>query len=169
MESINSEQYSKLLESPKDLEMFTLEGRTLLAKVVDVYDGDTCKVNIFLFENVLKKFTVRMMGYDTPEMRTKNLVEKKYGIRSKTILSNLVLNKIVKLECLEFDKYGRILGNIISKDKNNNDIHINNFMIENHLGYGYLGDTKKKFDDLMTGGYYSELEIKVPETIHYPI
>jgi endonuclease YncB( thermonuclease family) len=155
METLTSEQYTQLKSSSKDTEMFTLAGRTVYAKVVDVYDGDTCKINMFLHGDVLKKFTVRMMGYDSPEMRTKDATEKKFGLRSKNILSTLVLNKVVKLECLEFDKYGRILGRIYLKDKEAKDFDINNFMITSHLGYGYEGETKSKFNDLLTGGYYS--------------
>lgn len=169
MEAINETQYNILMESNKDVPLFTLEGRILFAKVVEVYDGDTCKVNIFLNGEILKKFTVRMMGYDSPEMRTRDTTEKKYGTRSKSILTSLLLNKIIKLECLEFDKYGRILGRIYAKDIKNKDININDFMISNHLGYSYEGETKQKFNDLLTGGFYNENEIKIPETINYPL
>jgi endonuclease YncB( thermonuclease family) len=174
METITSAQYKQLKESSKDIEMFTLEGRVVYAKVVDVYDGDTCKINMFLHGDVLKRFTVRMMGYDSPEMKTKDTTEKKFGIRSKTVLTKLVLNKVVKLECLEFDKYGRILGRIYLKNKEGLDFDVNSFMISNHLGYSYEGETKSKFNDLLTGGYYSMDSIEkvdhlvIPELVEYP-
>jgi len=164
MEKITSEQYTRLLQTTKDIEPFSFDGKTVYAKVVEVYDGDTCKINMYLHANILAKFTVRMMGYDCPEIKTKNSTEKKFATRSKTILSSLILDKIVKLECLEFDKYGRILGRIVTKDENNNELDVNAFMINNHLGYSYEGDTKKNFNDLLNSGYYREDNIVVPVT-----
>jgi len=166
MEKITAEQYTKLLETTKDVQTFSFDGKTVYAKVVDVYDGDTCKINMYLHANILAKFTVRMMGYDCPEIKTKNSTEKKFATRSKTILSSLILNKIVKVECLEFDKYGRILGRIITKDEANNDLDVNAFMINNRLGYSYEGQTKSDFNDLLNSGYYREDNIVVPVTQH---
>jgi molecular chaperone DnaK (HSP70) len=120
MEKITNEQYARLLQTTKDIDPFSFDGKTVYAKVVEVYDGDTCKINMYLHANILAKFTVRMMGYDCPEIKTKNSTEKKFAIRSKTILSSLILDKIVKLECLKFDKYGRILGRITTNDEQNN-------------------------------------------------
>jgi endonuclease YncB( thermonuclease family) len=169
MEKLTAEQYARLLGTTKDVDTFTFDGRTVYAKVVEVYDGDTCKINMFLHSNILCKFTVRMMGYDCPEIKTRNSTEKHFATRSKNVLSSLILNKIVKLECLEFDKYGRILGRIITKDEQNNDLDVNAFMINNCLGYGYQGDTKKSFDDLLNNGYYREDNIFVPETKNYEL
>ncbi len=169
MEGLTKNQCDILSNSDKTIKPFTLAGRTLLAKVIDVYDGDTCKVNIFLYENVLKQFTIRMMGYDCPELRTKNVIEKKFGYRSKEIMVKLVANKLVKLECLDFDKYGRILGNIYIKDDKDNEICVNKFMVDNHLGYNYFGDTKVTFDTLLNSGYYSETDIAIPNTKNYGI
>jgi endonuclease YncB( thermonuclease family) len=49
-------------------EEFSLEGKVLRAKVVSLYDADTCRV-VFHLNNTLVKYTVRMVGIDTPEMR----------------------------------------------------------------------------------------------------
>ena len=52
--------------------------------VVKVVDGDTVDVNIDLgFGMSYKKQRVRMLGIDTPESRTRDLVEKKFGKASK--------------------------------------------------------------------------------------
>jgi endonuclease YncB( thermonuclease family) len=169
MEKITNEQYARLLQTKKDIDPFSFDGKTVYAKVVEVYDGDTCKINMYLHANILAKFTVRMMGYDCPEIKTKNSTEKKFAIRSKTILSSLILDKIVKLECLKFDKYGRILGRITTKDEQNNDVDVNAFMINNQLGYGYEGETKKNFNDLLNNGYYREDNILIPETQNYQV
>ena len=53
-------------------------------KILKVIDGDTIDVDIDLGFGVwLHKERVRMMGIDTPESRTRDLEEKKFGILSK--------------------------------------------------------------------------------------
>jgi hypothetical protein len=44
------------------------------------------------------------------------------------------------LDCLEFDKYGRLLVEI-----HINDIYVNQWLIENHLAKEYEGGTKEKW------------------------
>jgi len=52
--------------------------------IVKVVDGDTVDVDIDLgFGMVYKKQRVRMLGIDTPESRTRDLTEKKFGKASK--------------------------------------------------------------------------------------
>ena len=48
-----------------------------------VVDGDTVDVCINLGFDVLVKKRCRLYGIDTPESRTSDLVEKKYGLQSK--------------------------------------------------------------------------------------
>ena len=53
-------------------------------KVVRVVDGDTVDVDIDLgFDVWLSKQRVRLYGVDTPESRTRDKEEKKYGLRAK--------------------------------------------------------------------------------------
>ena len=47
-----------------DIPLFTLNGITTFGKVVEMYDGDTCKI-ILLVNNVLQKFSCRLLGLDT--------------------------------------------------------------------------------------------------------
>ena len=107
--SLSEEQILRLLDSNECPE-FSLKGRKLPAKIVSVYDGDTCKLNLFLEDGKLYKFNIRIDGYDSPEMKSKNILEKKFAQRSKEYLGNMILGKIVNIECGDFDKYGRILG-----------------------------------------------------------
>lgn len=119
--------------------LFSLDGQIHQAKVVNIYDGDSIKVVIIL-NNTLTRFTIRMSGYDSPELRTKNEEEKKAGIKARDILKNKILNKIVVLHCGKFDKYGRLLGYIFV-----NNTNINEWMISNNYGYRYDGGTKVQF------------------------
>ena len=55
--------------------------------ILKVIDGDTVDVDIDLgFNTWIKKERVRIMGIDTPESRTRNKIEKKFGLASKAIL-----------------------------------------------------------------------------------
>jgi len=81
--------------------------------VTKVVDGDTIDVDIDLgFSVVLKKQRVRLMGIDTPESRTRDLVEKKFGKASKKHLKDLLSQGQVTLISHDKGKFGRILGEI---------------------------------------------------------
>ena len=60
-------------------------------KVIKVIDGDTVDVDIDLgFDIMLRDERVRIMGIDTPESRTRDKVEKKFGLASKARLKELI-------------------------------------------------------------------------------
>jgi endonuclease YncB( thermonuclease family) len=132
-----------LKKTTNDIPEFSLKGYNTAAKIVDVYDGDTCKAVLFL-DNKLTKFTIRMNGYDTPEIRTNNEIEKIYGIAAKIIVSRMILNKIVYIKCDKWDKYGRLLANIYMKTPKEM-ICLNEWIITNRLGVKYEGKTKDNF------------------------
>jgi hypothetical protein len=123
----------------KTVKKFTLEGLKKTAKVISVYDGDTITV-VFKHKDEYNKWNCRIYGIDTPEIKTKNPEEKKAAIIARDFLKDLILEKIVILECLGFDKYGRLLINVFYDDKN-----ISKIMIENNNGKAYFGGTKEAF------------------------
>ena len=45
------------------------------------------------------KWTCRLTGIDTPEIRTSNHLEKQYGYFVRNQLRNKILNKVVRLKC----------------------------------------------------------------------
>lgn len=120
---------------------FGFEGETKEAKVVDVYDGDTCKV-VFPVLRKLYKFNCRIQGVDTPEIRTRDLAEKEFGKKVRDELRKKILNKVVAIHCGEFDKYGRLLIDIQCKNENQN---ISKWLIDNDYAFAYDGGTKKKW------------------------
>ena len=144
--SINPCIDSKLFNCTiKNTRKFTFEGINTYAKIVKVYDGDSVTA-VFKYYDTYFKFNVRMYGYDSPEMRTVNKVEKKYAILSRDYLRSLILSKIVYLKCLGSDKYGRILGDVyLLNDENIVDMsrNIKDYMISNGWSYAYDGGTKK--------------------------
>ena len=60
-------------------------------KITRVVDGDTVDVDIDLGFGVwLHKERVRIYGIDTPESRTRDLEEKKYGLAAKEFVKEFV-------------------------------------------------------------------------------
>jgi micrococcal nuclease len=91
--------------------------------VVKVVDGDTVDVDIDLgFGMWIKDERVRIMGIDTPESRTRDKVEKKFGLASKARLKELLGKKaILKTQVSKNGedmkgKFGRILGDFVAPD-----------------------------------------------------
>jgi micrococcal nuclease len=91
--------------------------------VVKVVDGDTVDVDIDLGFGVwLKDERVRIMGIDTPESRTSDKVEKKFGLAAKARLKSLLGKQAILKTQVDKSgedmkgKFGRILGDFIGLD-----------------------------------------------------
>ena len=87
------------------------------ATVVKVIDGDTVDVDIDLgFGIILSDERVRIMGIDTPESRTRDKIEKKFGLAAKARLKQLLGKDCVLKTQINKNgedmkgKFGRILG-----------------------------------------------------------
>lgn len=143
---------------------FDLEGIEGKFYVDSVYDGDTITLmigtKIHIFETIgvnqvnldsdsnksntiyFNKVRVRLMGIDTPELRPKkNIPNRNEHIEkaklAKEFLSNLVLNKSIKVKFLHNDLYGRPLVYLYL-----DNVCINDLMIENGYAKKYNGGTK---------------------------
>jgi len=117
-----------------------------------VIDGDTVDVDIDLGFGVwLRKERVRMYGIDTPESRTRDLVEKKYGLAAKAfVLSFLPVGSTQTLRTKKDDKgkFGRILGEFVVYDaKKDARRTLNQIMIDEHYGVEYHGQSKQEIEE----------------------
>ena len=119
-------------------------------KVVKVIDGDTVDVDIDLGFGVwLHKERVRLFGIDTPESRTRDLEEKKYGLAAKKYLTGMLDDDggiILKTHKDKTGKFGRILGELW-RTTNYADQSINNYMIDKHHAVMYLGQSKEDIQE----------------------
>ena len=108
-------------------------------KVVRVVDGDTVDVDIDLgFGIWMRKSRIRLLGVDTPESRTRDLEEKKYGLAAKDFLvASLGEEPILKTTKDGKGKFGRILGEFMV-----DGVNINDSLIENHHAVRYMGQSK---------------------------
>jgi endonuclease YncB( thermonuclease family) len=114
-------------------------------KVTKVIDGDTIDVVIDLGFDIMYKSRVRLFGIDTPESRTRDKVEKKYGLLSKKFLQeNLKKGKLVikTHKDSETGKFGRILGEIFV-----NGININVLMCTKGHAVEYYGQSKDDIEE----------------------
>jgi|TARA_B100001287_G_scaffold190536_1_gene160960 micrococcal nuclease len=105
-----------------------------------IIDGDTFDCIMDLGFDVLLEARVRMMGIDTPESRTRDLEEKKFGLLAKEYLTEKLDTEdiIVTTEVdNEKGKFGRILGWVWC-----NGVNINNQMIDEHMAVAYHGQSK---------------------------
>jgi micrococcal nuclease len=119
------------------------EYRCKLRKVVD---GDTVDIDIDLGFGVwLQDERVRLYGIDTPESRTRDLEEKKYGLAAKEYVENFLDDKWLTLKTKEYDskgKFGRILGELW-RTSSYADKSLNDYLIEKHHAVPYLGQSKE--------------------------
>ena len=110
------------------------------ADITRVVDGDTCDVTLHLGFDILYKGRVRLTGIDTPESRTRDLEEKKFGLASKQYFKDWAAKyDSVLVESTEKGKFGRILGRIYNPDMSE---CYNDKSIEDHHAVVYNGENK---------------------------
>lgn len=120
----------------------------------------------------------RMFGYDTPEIRSKDSLEKEEALECKRVLEKLILDKLVLVNFLDTkDKFGRGLVelyvkrvgyadedpfnsskcgkydvpgtcSVLHKERQNDYLHVNDFMIRTVMCSPYRGKTKDSFADM---------------------
>ena len=121
-------------------------------KVIKVIDGDTVDVDIDLgFDIMLRDERVRIMGIDTPESRTRDKVEKKFGLASKARLKELIGGKsgpILKTQINKKGedmrgKFGRILGDFVTDDGR----MVTDILVEEGHAVAYFGGSKEEIQD----------------------
>ena len=138
---------------------FSLNKIKTHARVVNVVDGDTLDVVIPVFDKYYK-FRSRINGIDTCEVHSNDVDIKNKGLQAKYRVIELLSKQdiknvlcttrkqivelftinlcIVLIECLEFDKYGRLLINVFIND----DKSIADILIDEKLAYKYDGNKK---------------------------
>ena len=103
-------------ETFTDLPVFSFAGMIVKARVVDVHDGDTITI-VFFFRGLPIKYHIRMLGYDSPEMRptlatSDRDLHKAAAECAKRHLESMILNKVVLVGFCKEEKFGRLMGNV---------------------------------------------------------
>jgi len=113
-------------------------------KVVKVYDGDTITIASKLpnTDAPIYRFSVRLNGIDSPEIKGKTPNEKKLAIESRDALNNIIFGKIITLKNASIEKYGRILADVYL-----DDLNLCEWMLNNNYAVKYDGGTKNRPDE----------------------
>ena len=116
-----------------------------IKQITKVIDGDTIDADIDLGFDISLSKRIRLAAVDTPESRTADANEKKYGLESKEWLKHKVENAkniLIKTELPDStEKYGRIIGHLFINDQESS---LNDQMVVEGYAWTYKGDTKKK-------------------------
>jgi len=123
-----------------------------------VVDGDTIDVTLDLGFDVCTRQRVRLLGIDTPESRTSDAEEKKFGLLSKKKLKEWCLKAVasedddieIELRCPEKDsrgKFGRILAEVWISE-NGQWTNVNKWMCDEGYAVPYVGQNKKDVEAL---------------------
>lgn len=123
-----------------------------VSAIEKIVDGDTIDVVIDLGFDVCTRQRVRLLGIDTPESRTSDKEEKKYGLLSKKKLKEWCMKAVesdkddieIELRCPEADsrgKFGRVLAEVWVRE-GDTWTNVNQWLIDNHYAVAYVGQNK---------------------------
>lgn len=141
----NIEQLEK---SSREVPFWSFEGRTVMAKCVYVYDGDTAHFNI-MTDSGLGKLRCRFAGINSAEVGSRDPVEKALAIRARDSLADMIEGRLTMLQMGPMDKYGRPLVVVWTVQATGAgylaQTCINNAMLERGLAMPYDGTGEKLF------------------------
>ena len=113
--------------------------------VVKIVDGDTVDVDIDLgFGIWMRNERIRLLGIDTPESRTRDKEEKKYGLAAKKYLTEMLNDEggiVLKTKKDAEGKFGRVLGELW-RTTDYADKSINQYLVDEHHAVQYYGQSK---------------------------
>ena len=113
-------------------------------QILRVVDGDTVDIDIDLGFGVwMRKQRVRLYGVDTPESRTRDLEEKKFGMMAKKYVKGYLpigTDQILRTHKDGKGKFGRILGEFVVEEGMTT---LNALLIKNHHAVEYTGQSKE--------------------------
>lgn len=152
---------SELRGCPIKVPIFSFKGQHFWCRLISIHDGDSVHV-IVKVHGELSRLVVRLMGIDTPEIRSKDDDEKRLAVLArnrvatwaspehfslngeyteKEIKSILWENPVVLyMLCEDADKYGRTLSQLF-KDSEMKDC-LNSVLLAEGHGDTYEGGTK---------------------------
>lgn len=124
-------------------------------RIVKVIDGDTVDVDIDLgFGIWVQGERVRIHGIDTPESRTRDKVEKIFGLASKNFVTSILKKGSVQTLVTEKPgdeskgKFGRILGKFKVYDTVTDSwMYLGEIMVRDGYAVPYDGGSKEEIQE----------------------
>ena len=141
------------IEHYRNAQQLSIKGKYVVY-VLSCYDGDTFTGSLkYNTPNgcIYLKFNMRAYGYDAYELKVShkynnkkvmNITEMQMkGKKSKKELESLILHKFITIDAKDFDKYGRVLSEVIEIE--NKAFALSEHMIKNKFGFPYNGEGEK--------------------------
>ena len=115
-------------------------GNIVISRLVNVYDGDTFKVDIDSYPPIIgKNISIRVYGIDTPEIRgtrTRDLAD----LAKATAKAMLESAQVIELRNMRRGKYFRIIADVWIDGKNLGDL-----LIQKGRAKPYFGGKRAKW------------------------
>ena len=112
------------------------------AKCIRCYDGDTITLGTVLPGYGNRRFSCRLLGVHTPELRALDPSEKQLACIARDVVRGLLLHRLVGVTISGIDKYGRLLVRVSTESHEN----ISDYIIEQGLAVDYAGGKKQPVD-----------------------
>lgn len=152
-----------------DTPPLSLQGMATWCRVIDIYDGDTLTI-LLPFHNIVNKFSVRLNGIDTCEIKSTTEANKAIAVFARNRLVELIIGSsigstnqltisqstrkdirnilkddvyVMWVECGGMDKYGRVLVDLYQSPEKRESV--SSILLRENLAYIYKG--KKKLTD----------------------
>jgi endonuclease YncB( thermonuclease family) len=132
-------------EDDKKLPEFGMQNEIHRAKVLRVIDGDTVVV-AFERRGEQVRYRIRFAKINAPEMKPRLNISKEErdkiiaeAKKSKAYVKDRIEGKIVTIQCVGFDNFGRLMANIYTDDDKES---VNDAMLR--LGLAVLYERAKK-------------------------
>ena len=120
-------------------------GTLIVDEVIDVFDGDSFRCNIFSLPAIIgDNIPIRVLGVDCPEIRGKNEYEKKLAREARDFTEMLLENASeITLMSIQRDKYFRLLATVLM-----DDCDLAEALIGAGLGREYHGGTRLGWNEV---------------------
>ena len=129
---------------PKTVPKVPFQNEFKNARIEEIYDGDTVKI-IVLFGDVPVRFSLRILGIDTPEIKQgegRLPEERQAAIKVRDYMRSLFPKNIAKICIRDWDKYGgRVLGDLYLQTGES----VSDILIHGGWARPYQGEKKKEW------------------------
>lgn len=116
------------------------------AEILDIYDGDTIVLRLDLGLKIYADDQrLRLQNIDSPEIRTRNALEKKAGYAVRDYIRAFLADctEVIVIS-YKLDKFGRLLGDLLLDARGQ---LLTDHLLENGLVRGYKGGARSDWGD----------------------
>lgn len=146
----------------EDINSVPYKGEVVKAKVVSVYDGDTCTI-LIPYGSSFMKYNLRIIGVDAPEIRARRdkkkdgerspeeiqqldelvTLERRAAINVRDIVKEMICDKEVNVVIERHDKYGGRLLGTIHLPKGYGEKTLKDYLLQHRMAKEYYGKAKE--------------------------